>query len=73
MAVLSEGALAKQIEPGLHETQARLLMARQALDRAQHLKDGRAIDNLVAAAVRSLRAARSSLADPATLPPSFRQ
>jgi hypothetical protein len=49
-----------------------LLVARLALDAARQLRVPHAIDNLLDTAVRNLRAARSALADPASLPPSFR-
>jgi hypothetical protein len=71
--VLSRGALAGPIEPGVLAARGRLLAGRIALDAAQHLQDRTAIDGLLTAALRNLRAARSSLADPATLPPSYRQ
>jgi cytochrome c peroxidase len=70
--VLSRGALAKHREPGVLAAGARLLAARQALDSARQLQETTAVDRLLIAALRDLRAARSSLADPATLPPSFR-
>lgn len=54
--VLSAGALAKSVEPDVLSARAHLMAARALLD----------------AAARNLRAARSALADPATLPPSFR-
>lgn len=72
MQVLSEGALERHVEPTIFSARARLLSARLTLDAAQHLKIRRAIDNLLEAALRHLRAARSHLADPTTLPPSFR-
>jgi len=70
--VLSRGALATHLEPGVLGARARLLAARQALDSAQELRDKTAVDRLLITALRDLRAARSSLVDPATLPPSFR-
>ncbi len=73
MQVLSEGALARRIEPGLLSARVRLFVARLALDQARHLRVPQAIDPLLHVAVRQLRAARSELADPASLPPSFRQ
>jgi hypothetical protein len=72
MEVLSQGALAKQIEPDVLGARVRLLTARLALDAVRHLQDRVAIDGLLSTALRHLRAARSSLADPSTLPPSFR-
>jgi hypothetical protein len=49
-----------------------LLVARLALDAPRHLRVPQAIDNLLDVALRNLRAARSSLVDPESLPPSFR-
>jgi hypothetical protein len=49
-----------------------LRVARVALDVAQHLPGLPAIDNLLGVAIQRLRAARSALANPASLPPSFR-
>ena len=72
MQVLSEGALARHVEPGILSARARLLAARLALEAASHLRNPKAIENLLDAAARHLRAARSALANPATLPPSFR-
>ena len=70
--VLSDGALAKRIEPAILSARVRLLAARLALEAAQHLRTPQSIDRLLDAAARQLRAARSALANPATLPPSFR-
>jgi hypothetical protein len=61
-----------QTEGGLLSARVRLLVARLALDAARQLRVPHAIDNLLDTAVRNLRAARSALADPASLPPSFR-
>jgi hypothetical protein len=72
MQVLSEGALATDIEPSIRSARVKLLDARLALDAARQLPVPHAIDNLLAVAVQQLRAARSALADPASLPPSFR-
>jgi hypothetical protein len=49
----------------------RLLNASPALESAQQPSTTNAIDSLLSTAMLHLRAARSSLADPATLPPSF--
>jgi hypothetical protein len=70
--VLSDGALAKQNEPGLVSARVRLLVARVALDTARHLPLPQAIEPLLRAAVRQLREARSALVNPASLPRSFR-
>jgi len=72
LQVLSEGALKRQIEPDLLSACVRLLVARLALDQARHLRVPQAIDTLLQAAIRNLRAARSELANPSSLPPSFR-
>jgi hypothetical protein len=71
--VLSDGALArKPIEPAILSARVRLLAARLALEAARHLRTPQSIEKLLNAAARQLRAARSALANPATLPPSFR-
>ena len=72
LEVLSEGALAADSDPAIRSARVKLLVARVALGAAQHLPSPPAIDNLLRLAVQHLRAARSALADPATLPPSFR-
>ena len=70
--VLSDGALARPIEPAILSARVRLLAARLALEAARHLRTPESIEKLLDAAARQLRAARSALANPATLPPSFR-
>ena len=72
LEVLSEGALSTNSEPAIRSALIELGVARAALDVAQHLPGLPAIDNLLNVAVQHLRAARSALAVPATLPPSFR-
>ena len=72
MQVLSEGALKKHIEPGIVSARVKLLAARLALEAASQLRNPNAIENVLDAAARHLRAARSALANPSTLPPSFR-
>jgi mono/diheme cytochrome c family protein len=72
LEVLSEGALSTNSEPAIRSALNQLRVARVALDVAQHLPGLPAIDNLLNVAVQNLRAARSALANPATLPPSFR-
>jgi cytochrome c peroxidase len=72
LEVLSEGALAAREEPGLRSARTELRVASVALGVAQHLPDRRAIDNLLRSALEHLRKARSALANPVTLPPSFR-
>ncbi len=73
LEVLSKGALATHSEPAIRSARVKLLVARVALDVAQHLPAPRAIDNLLNVAIQQLREARSALANPATLPPSFRK
>jgi cytochrome c peroxidase len=70
--VLSEGALATDDDPAIRSARVKLLVARVALGVAQHLPALPAINSLLKVAVQHLRTARSALADPATLPPSFR-
>jgi len=72
LEVLSKGALAADSDPAIQSARVKLLVARVALDVAQHLTVRPAIDNLLGVATQHLRAARSALATPATLPPSFR-
>ena len=71
MQVLSEGALARRIEPGILSARVRLLAAKLTLEEARRLRAPQAIDKLLNAATGHLRAARSDLANPASLPPSF--
>ena len=59
-------------EPSIQLARGRLLAARLAFASAHQQQVPRALANVLAAAVRHLRAARSSLADPTTLTPSFR-
>jgi hypothetical protein len=70
--VLSQGALAKTTEPGILSARAHLLAGRSLLDAAQRLPVSLAIVNMLDQAVSRLRAARVALANPATLPTSFR-
>ena len=72
MQVLSEGSLRRQIEPSILSARVRLLAARLTLEAARHQQVPHAIDRLLDLAARHLRGARSGLANPATLPPSFR-
>ena len=71
MQVLSEGSLAKQIEPGILSARVRLLVA-WTLEAARDSVAPQAINDLLDVAVRNLRAARANLVSPASLPPSFR-
>jgi cytochrome c peroxidase len=72
MQVLSEGSLAKQIEPGILSARVRLLVAKKTLEAAQDSVAPQAINDMLDVAVRNLRAARTDLVNPASLPPSFR-
>jgi cytochrome c peroxidase len=72
LEVLSEGALARQREPAVKSARGRLRMASVALHMAEYMFVLGMTDNLLAFAVQELRHARSALASPATLPPSFR-
>jgi hypothetical protein len=72
LQVVSEGALAADSDSAIRSARVKLLVARVALGVAQHLTVPRAIDNLLGVALQQLRAARSALASPNTLPPSFR-
>jgi cytochrome c peroxidase len=72
MQVLSGGALASRIEPAMASARVRLLAARLALEAARHLRNVPTIARLLESAIRSLRSARLALANPATLPASFR-
>jgi hypothetical protein len=68
--VLSEGALAKNVEPGILSARANAAAAGVLLQVAQHTPR-QAIDNVLQQATNRLRAARSDLANPATVPNSF--
>jgi cytochrome c peroxidase len=70
--VLSDGALAKSVEPAVLSARAHLMAARGLLNAASRSPASAAVRNMLDEAARSLRAARSALANPATLPPSFR-
>jgi cytochrome c peroxidase len=72
LEVLSAGALATHSEPAILSARGNLLAARVALEVAQHLQVPRAIENVLNVALQQLRGARSALANPATLPRSFR-
>jgi len=70
--VLSDGALAKTVEPAVLSARAHLMAARSLLDAVRRSTASAAVANMLDEAAHSLRAARSALASPATLPPSFR-
>jgi hypothetical protein len=70
--VLSEGAFANNVESSISSARSHLLAARALLDTARRSPAASGILNMLEQAVSSLRAARSALANPDTLPPSFR-
>jgi cytochrome c peroxidase len=71
LKVLSDGALAKSVEPGILSARAHLIAAKVMLDVSRRLPFLPLIENALDQATRSLRSARMALANPATLPPSF--
>ena len=70
--VLSEGAFADRIEPGILLALDCLRAARITLEDVRYQQVPRTIPHLLRASVRYLRTAREHLVDPATLPQSFR-
>ena len=72
LEVLSKGAFAKQNETAIQSARLRLHAAKVVLEQAHRLRARSAIDDLLGVALQQLRAARSALANPATLPASFR-
>jgi cytochrome c peroxidase len=70
--VLSEGALARNREAGVLSARANLSVARVALELGQRFNQHWLLENALEQAARSLRAARSALANQATLPQTFR-
>jgi cytochrome c peroxidase len=72
LEVLSQGAFAKLGEPAIRSAKTRLRAARVALEVAHRLPVRWAIDHLLGVAIQQLRRARAALANPATLPESFR-
>ncbi|HYZ87073.1 MAG TPA: hypothetical protein VE621_21840 [Bryobacteraceae bacterium] len=70
--VLSEGALAKTREPGILSARAHLIAARVVLEVGGRLPSRQAIEHVLEVATDRLRAARAALADPATLPITYR-
>ncbi|HZO54301.1 MAG TPA: hypothetical protein VFB63_16430, partial [Bryobacteraceae bacterium] len=72
IAVLSQGALKNSNEIPIITARGELQGARGFLDGARQSPSTAAVANKLDQALRRLRAARSTLANPATLPPSFR-
>jgi cytochrome c peroxidase len=70
--VLSQGAFAGQNDSAIRSAATRLRTAKVTLEEAQRLRVRSPIDNLLRVAIDHLRAARSALVNPATLPASFR-
>ena len=70
--VLSQGAFAGQNDSAIRSATTRLDAAKVALEQVDRLRVRSAMDSLLGAATRHLRAARAALANPATLPASFR-
>ena len=70
--VLTSGALANHVDAGLRSARIEVQAAGVALRVAQHLPNRQAIGNLLDVAIQHLRNARSALANPTTLPTSFR-
>jgi len=70
--VLSQGAFAGQNESAIRSARTRLHAAKVALEQAGRVRARNAIDELLDVAIGQLRAARSALVNPATLPTSFR-
>jgi hypothetical protein len=70
--VLSEGALEKNHEAAVLAARAHLFSTKALLDLGRRLPARALIANVLEQAIRSLRAARSTLANPATLPSTYR-
>jgi hypothetical protein len=70
--VLSGGALARNNEFSVLSARRHLLEAQTSLDTARQPTSSTNVSTLLDNAMQRLRAARSALANPATLPPSFR-
>jgi len=71
-SVLAAGALAGSTEPGILSARDHLLGARLWLEFSAYLGRRNLIDFALEQSAANLRAARSDLADTATLPPSYR-
>jgi hypothetical protein len=71
LKVLSEGALARSVEPGILSARGQLTAASALLNLEGRIPRA-AMDNVLREAVSRLREARSDLADLATLPSSYR-
>jgi mono/diheme cytochrome c family protein len=70
--VLSEGALETNHEAAILTARDDLFGARHFLELGRRLPSRPSIGNALEHAVRSLRSARSALANPSTLPPTYR-
>jgi cytochrome c peroxidase len=72
MQVLSGGAFSQSVEPGILAARARLQEAQALLEGAVRSTASEGVRNTLTQAAAGLRAARLALANPATLPGSFR-
>jgi hypothetical protein len=70
--VLSGGAFAQSREVAILTAHAHLSAARQLLESGQRLPTRVAVQNALEHASRSLRSARAALANPSTLPSTYR-
>jgi hypothetical protein len=70
--VLSQGALARSVEPGSLTSRAHLSEARATLDSSRRIPSRAVVLPLLEQSLRSLRAARSALVNPETLPVTYR-
>jgi hypothetical protein len=70
--VLSKGAFAGADDQAVRSARTRLATARVLMDAAQRLPAPPAIASVLNATIQQLREARAALANPATLPASFR-
>ena len=70
--VLSEGALEKNHEAAVLTARAHLFSAKALLDLGRRAHTRSAIANVLEQSIRSLRSARLALANPATLPATYR-
>lgn len=71
LEVLTSGSLAKNFEASVVSARAQLLAAKLSLESARRSSSQALIRAALEQAARSLRSARSALANPATLPPSY--
>jgi hypothetical protein len=70
--VLSQGSLARSVEASVLTSRAHLIAASATLDSCRQMSSRAAMLPLLDQSSRSLRAARSALVDPETLPVTYR-